>query len=186
VKGNAGMTAKATAQLAALVLNVMSLKIAQYEEVTDDGRTAGDVLTYASQLLTDADGSNDELAKDITERLNTQDTIVAGVVPEGGILYRDVASVPGRLRLIGAHPNPARSSTTIRFALPASEHVRIRIHDVAGRTVRELVDRSFPAGVHAVVWDGRSATGAEVAPGVYFQAFRAGEYVETRKVLWIQ
>jgi hypothetical protein len=41
VKGNAGMEAKATAQLAALVLNIMSLKVGQYEVVTADNKTAG-------------------------------------------------------------------------------------------------------------------------------------------------
>ena len=45
VKGKAGMEAKATAQLAALVLNIMSLKVGQYEVVTADGQTAGDVMS---------------------------------------------------------------------------------------------------------------------------------------------
>ena len=44
------MEAKAKAQLAALVLNIMSLKVAQTEVVTADGKTASDVLTYASEF----------------------------------------------------------------------------------------------------------------------------------------
>jgi hypothetical protein len=42
------------------------------------------------------------------------------------------------------------------------------VHDVAGRLVRTLADRSFAPGEYAVTWDGADDGGRQVARGVYF------------------
>jgi flagellar hook assembly protein FlgD len=46
--------------------------------------------------------------------------------------------------------------------------VQIGIYDVAGRKVRNLADRLFPAGEQVLRWDGTDDAGAKVARGVYF------------------
>jgi flagellar hook assembly protein FlgD len=46
--------------------------------------------------------------------------------------------------------------------------VQVNIYDVAGRKVRGLADRVFPAGEHTLQWDGTDDAGAKVARGVYF------------------
>jgi flagellar basal-body rod modification protein FlgD len=56
--------------------------------------------------------------------------------------------------------------------------VRLRILDLAGRTVRTLADGSLAAGTHTVHWDGRDGDGRAVPPGVYRQSLEtAGERV---------
>ncbi|MEZ5066885.1 MAG: FlgD immunoglobulin-like domain containing protein [bacterium] len=66
-------------------------------------------------------------------------------------------------------PNPFRASTTLRFAISSSRPVSLTVHDVAGRRIRTLTrSEPFPAGEHAVVWDGRDDAGRSVAAGVYF------------------
>ena len=44
----------------------------------------------------------------------------------------------------------------------------MNIYDVAGRKVRNLADRVFPAGEHTLEWDGTDDAGGRVARGVYF------------------
>src|SRR4029077_3128895 len=44
------------------------------------------------------------------------------------------------LRLAPAAPNPFRARTTLRWSLPQGGHVRLRVHDVAGRVIRTLAD----------------------------------------------
>jgi len=56
----------------------------------------------------------------------------------------------------------------VRFGVASADRVRIRLHDVAGRCVRTLADRTFAPGEHDVVWDGADDGGARVPPGVYF------------------
>jgi hypothetical protein len=81
------------------------------------------------------------------------------------------------------HPNPFSASTHIAFGLREDADVRIRIYDVAGRLVRDLVDGRYAADRHLVSWDGRDDAGRAVAGGVYFYRIDAGAFVETRKLL---
>ncbi len=71
-------------------------------------------------------------------------------------------------------PNPFRASTTLRFSLAAESRARIEIFDVSGRLVATLLDGFVPSGNHSVIWDGRNASGAAVAPGVYLARLDAG------------
>jgi hypothetical protein len=69
-----------------------------------------------------------------------------------------------RLRCL---PNPSRHQAVISFQLPTQGRVRATIHDVAGRQVRVLCDRSLAVGAHELPWDGRDDGGTRVAAGVY-------------------
>lgn len=70
-------------------------------------------------------------------------------------------------------PNPFNPQTQIRFQLPASGPVSLRVYDVLGQVVHTLVEDELPAGVHRAAWDGRDAQGRAVASGVYFYALEA-------------
>jgi flagellar hook assembly protein FlgD len=80
-------------------------------------------------------------------------------------------------------PNPFSASTRIVFGLREAADVRVRIYDVAGRLVRDLVDSHFAASRHVVAWDGRDDAGRVVASGMYFYRIDAGTFVQTRKLL---
>jgi hypothetical protein len=73
-------------------------------------------------------------------------------------------------RLYPARPNPFNPGTEIRFHLDGSgtRPVTLRIYDVRGRAVRELVRAELAAGPHAAVWDGRDDERRELSSGVYF------------------
>jgi TolB protein len=58
--------------------------------------------------------------------------------------------------------NPGRGLTTLTYALPRSAHVRLRIFDVAGHQVADLVNEWQPAGTHAATFS------RERCSGVYF------------------
>jgi flagellar hook assembly protein FlgD len=83
-------------------------------------------------------------------------------------------------------PNPFASATNIRFAIPDAKPVTLKIYNVEGRLVRDLIDRTMPAGRHEVTWDGRDATGARVTSGVYFYKFAAGTFTAERKMVVLQ
>ncbi len=71
-------------------------------------------------------------------------------------------------RLLAPSPNPFNPVTTIAYTLATPGRVTIRVHDIAGRVVRTLVDDERAAGEHGTVWDGRTNTGDRAASGVYF------------------
>jgi len=56
----------------------------------------------------------------------------------------------------------------VRFGNAKAGRVQITIYDVAGRKVRDLADRVFPAGEHELRWDGTDDDGNLLGRGVYF------------------
>jgi hypothetical protein len=76
------------------------------------------------------------------------------------------------------YPNPFNPSTTIKYELPKSSQVSLRVYDVLGREVSVLVNEKMNAGVHEVKFEA-----AGLASGVYFYRIQAGEFVATKKLL---
>ncbi|MCG8608240.1 ASPIC/UnbV domain-containing protein, partial [bacterium] len=95
--------------------------------------------------------------------------------------------LPTEFQLAQNFPNPFNPATTIPFALPSDESVTIKVYNILGEEVVTLVDdESRKAGFHALVWGGRNAVGRVVASGVYFVRMRAGDFVQTRKMVLMQ
>ncbi|MBN1886044.1 MAG: T9SS type A sorting domain-containing protein [Candidatus Krumholzibacteriota bacterium] len=92
-------------------------------------------------------------------------------------------SAPAASFLDQNYPNPFNPSTTIRFGLDAPAVVTLRVYDVAGRLVRTIVDERRPAAAYAETWDGLDRHGRPAASGVYFYRLRAGDFVETKKMV---
>jgi serine protease AprX len=92
-------------------------------------------------------------------------------VPLGG------GGVPaGSFMLSRNYPNPFNPGTRIDFQLPEQSHVTMTVLDLLGRTVKTIVDGDFPASGgtnYTAVWDGRDASGAVAASGVYFYRMHA-------------
>ena len=78
----------------------------------------------------------------------------------------------------GAVPNPFHSETAIRFKLPTSAHVTLRLYDVAGKLVRTLVDAQLPAGEHSAM-----LVAGDMRSGVYFAVLRCGVVTTSRSVV---
>lgn len=72
---------------------------------------------------------------------------------------------PRPTALLRARPNPFIRETEFQFGLTQGGVVRLRIHDLFGRVVRELQTGSLEPGLHRLVWDGRNREGRRLAPG---------------------
>ena len=180
------MLDRAKQHLAALVLNFASLKIGQYEVVTVDGHTAGDVLTFVSVLVSDGDTSNDKLAKDLAETVNNHEEISADLVPAGAILYKAAGSidwsfVPTEYALHNNYPNPFNPVTTLSYDLPMANNVKIVIYNLMGQEIRRWEFQAQTAGYHQVIWNA-----SNVASGIYFYRLQAGDFVQTRKMVLLK
>ncbi|MEZ4388836.1 MAG: FlgD immunoglobulin-like domain containing protein [Candidatus Krumholzibacteriia bacterium] len=106
---------------------------------------------------------------------------------ENGAMTVDLAQLtdvelPQVFSLGANFPNPFNPATTIRFALPESQPVRLTIYGVDGRRVATLADGDFPAGRHEVTWYGRDVAGRPVASGTYVYRIEAGPYSAVRKM----
>jgi hypothetical protein len=75
------------------------------------------------------------------------------------------------------YPNPFSGLTTVPLDLPGRERVQIKLYDLVGREMRDLLDESLPAGQREIRID---ATG--VPSGVYFIQARIGDRLFTRPI----
>lgn len=105
--------------------------------------------------------------------LNNPCTSLIGAQVEGCVLT-PAADLPGAVvRLEPNRPNPFNPRTEIRFSLEHAGPASLRVYDLAGRLVNELLAGPVEAGTHAVVWTGRDARGFEVPSGTYLYRLEA-------------
>ena len=77
-------------------------------------------------------------------------------------------------------PNPARGAATLRYRVAGAGAVELTLYDALGRRVAVLAAGAAAAGAHEARWDGRDASGARAAAGVYLARLTAGETVHAR------
>jgi len=94
------------------------------------------------------------------------DIYSGNVLPNGRVSVERLT--PVAVRLSAPTPNPFAKDVTLSLDLPAETRVSVRVDDVAGRIIRNVLDAEFTAGVHVLRRDGRSDAGTPVPPGLYF------------------
>ena len=79
------------------------------------------------------------------------------------------------------YPNPFNPSTRIRYSIPKSSNVVIKVFDILGNEVETLISEDKQAGIYELTWY------AEGSPsGVYFYRLQSGDFVETKKMLLLK
>ena len=96
-----------------------------------------------------------------------------------------IPTLPLRFSLRQNYPNPFNAGTTIWFDLPRSSAVSVEVINVLGQVVW-TTSGQYAAGSHKIEWNGSSSSGRSVSSGVYYYRLRAGEYVETRKMVLLK
>jgi hypothetical protein len=99
---------------------------------------------------------------------------------------REAPAGPKRNELYPNYPNPFNRSTVLPFDLIAAAEVRVAVVDAAGRTVRELARRGFPAGHHALHWDSEDGAGRPVPSGIYLVRLQTPGFSAIRKIMIIR
>ncbi len=95
--------------------------------------------------------------------------------------------VPTKFALGAVVPNPFNPQTTIHYDVPLpGGKVTIRIYDVAGRLVSELVNAFTAPGFHEVRWNGVGSRGGSVASGVYFVQMKSPTFVQSKKLVLLK
>ncbi|HSW54362.1 MAG TPA: PQQ-binding-like beta-propeller repeat protein [Ignavibacteriaceae bacterium] len=88
---------------------------------------------------------------------------------------------PDGFELSQNYPNPFNPSTTIKYSIPTSEFVTLKIYDVLGNEVGTLVNEEKPAGSFEVEFEA-----AELSSGIYFYTLQSGSFIQTKKLVLIK
>ena len=155
-------------------------------------RACGQIITYA---VIPAHGSVTWRAPDLPAYPVTRDTLAVGNHAVVGEVIRYWVSDTVWIKVSSAtevkgsesifrdyflednYPNPFNPSTVIRYKLPATALVRLKVYDVLGRAVATLVNKRQSPGTYSVVFNA-----ADLPSGVYFYRLEAGVFIETKRL----
>jgi len=87
-------------------------------------------------------------------------------------------ALPEQFSLDQNYPNPFNPSTTIRYAIPNGGLVTIKVYDVLGNEVANLIDEYKSTGSYEVNFNASS-----LSSGMYLYRLQAGSFVETKKMM---
>lgn len=93
----------------------------------------------------------------------------------------ELTSLPIQYNLDQNYPNPFNPSTSISYQLSAVSNVNLKVYDIIGREVANLVNKEQPIGNYKVNFDASNLTS-----GVYFYRIIAGGFVQTKKMLLLK
>jgi hypothetical protein len=79
------------------------------------------------------------------------------------------------------YPNPFNPTTIIKYELPKTSHVVIKIYNSIGEEITTLINKTQPVGSYSVNFNAKS-----LSSGVYFCRIVAGDWVSTNKMLLIK
>jgi hypothetical protein len=119
---------------------------------------------------------------DLRNTGNVATSVVIGIEPAA-------AAAIARFRLGNAAPNPFRPLTEFALDVPAfttPARVSVRIYDVTGRLARKLFQGPLAGGTHRFRWDGRDASGRELAAGVYFLRAQGPDFEAGEKLVLVR
>ena len=105
-----------------------------------------------------------------------------------GVQYGTIVSVENENEnftpseyILNNFPNPFNSSTNIRYTIPQSGRVRLKVYDLMGKEVAILLDRIQNAGSYDVIFQ---ADG--LASGIYFYTLTSGNFTATKKLILLK
>ncbi len=93
----------------------------------------------------------------------------------------DENQIPDKFELMQNYPNPFNPATTIKFALPISSNVEMKIYNAIGQEVATIVNKQLEAGYHSVVFDA-----SKLASGLYIYRIQAGNFVSVKKMMLLK
>ncbi len=131
-------------------------------------------------------GSGDRLFHSVVIRQASNGTKSNAIYIDGA-QYRDPSATwvddnlitnPNEFYLAQNYPNPFNPSTSIKYAIGNKQFVTLKVYDVLGNEVATLTNEEKSAGIYSVTFDA-----SKLASGIYFYTLRAGNFVETKKLI---
>jgi hypothetical protein len=129
-----------------------------------------DLTNNELQVLVDI--GNDGTIDDTLSLVNQ----VTGIGDDQGSLL-----TPNSYNLAQNFPNPFNPVTTIQYSIPQRSNVTLKVYDILGNEIVELVNEEKGIGVYSVSFDA-----SNLASGLYLYRLQAGNFVETKKMILLK
>jgi hypothetical protein len=98
-----------------------------------------------------------------------------------GINEHNEPITPTSYSLAQNYPNPFNPVTTIKYQLPVSGRVSLKVYNILGKEIATLVDEEKSAGTYSVTFDA-----GKLSSGIYFYRIQAGNFVQAKKMILLK
>jgi len=113
--------------------------------------------------------------------VSSQDTFI---VDHGSTSIHQTSSNVEDFRLEQNYPNPFNPSTKIKFAIPKTDFVNLKVYDILGNEVSDLINnRQLNVGTYEYEF---STSGLNLSSGVYYYKLTSSEFTQVRKMMLIK
>ena len=130
---------------------------------------------YYFRLITEVNGESNPSLTNIEKDNITLDKANYKIVGFTG------STLPEEYALSQNYPNPFNPSTTIKYQLPTSSNVTIKIYDILGREVTTLVDEFKTEGRYEV-----NFIASSLESGVYLYRLEAKDFIDVKKLILLK
>ncbi|MBK7631603.1 MAG: T9SS type A sorting domain-containing protein [Ignavibacteriales bacterium] len=83
-------------------------------------------------------------------------------------------------------PNPFNLSTQVRFIIPNSSKVSVKVYNLLGKEISELINEELPRGSYTINWEARDKDNNPLPSGIYFIKLNAGSFSNTIKAVLLK
>jgi hypothetical protein len=96
------------------------------------------------------------------------------------------ASIPNNFCLFQNFPNPFNPSTKIKFQVNEPGHVNLKVFDIMGKEVAELVNEKLQPGEYEVPFNAGLKDNYNLSSGIYYYTLETEKYKETKKMILLK
>ena len=100
--------------------------------------------------------------------------------------FEFITSISEGFELYNNFPNPFNPETNISFSIGETSRVTLQIYNSLGEKILTIVDKNLLPGKYNYSWYGSDQNGKMVSSGVYYYRIIAGNFIETKKMLFIK
>lgn len=104
--------------------------------------------------------------------------VSSGRIHKGVTAVDQEEGLPTEFQLIQNYPNPFNPTTTISFSIFQAEFVTLKVYDILGREVVNLINEFKDAGNYKFNFDA-----SKLSSGIYFYRLQAGNFVDMKKMI---
>ena len=152
--------------------------VATTPEFSTPALNPGDTLITSLHVVTSATEGTGNVQLQIGTFRDPAVRITQDFVANSPLSVDEEESIPTGFYLLQNYPNPFNPSTKINFGLKESGHVSIKLFDVLGNEVAQLLNEYTSAGDHEINFNG-----SELTSGIYIYRLAAGQNSVTRKMI---
>lgn len=91
------------------------------------------------------------------------------------------SEIPANFRLHQNYPNPFNPSTSIKFEIPVSSQVKLKVYNSLGKEVASLINENLTAGVYNLDFNA-----VNLASGVYIYKLETDNFMDVKKMMLLK